>query len=104
MRCPYCNSLESQVKDSRPDEDDGTIRRSRTCEKCGAKFSTVERVQLRDLRVKKHNGSIEPFDRDKIKKSIWVACKKRNITDEQIETITSSLHRQLETISDDIIP
>jgi len=105
MRCPYCNSLESQVKDSRPDEDDGTIRRRRICEKCGAKFSTVERVQLRDLKIRKFDGRIEPFDRNKIKRSIQVACRKRNITDEQIETITTSLHRRLETkVTDDIIP
>jgi len=104
MRCPYCNSLESQVKDSRPDEDDGTIRRRRICEKCGAKFSTVERVQLRELKVRKFDGRIEPFDRNKIKHSIQVACRKRDITDEQIETITTSLHRRLETkVMDDVV-
>ncbi|MDR1071251.1 MAG: transcriptional regulator NrdR [Rickettsiales bacterium] len=104
MRCPYCNSLESQVKDSRPDADDNSIRRRRICEKCGAKFTTVERVQLRDLQVRKRDGSVEPFDRSKIKKSIQVACQKRNIPDSRIETVTSSLHRQLETVSDDVIP
>jgi transcriptional repressor NrdR len=105
MKCPYCNSPESQVKDSRPDEGDGTIRRRRICEKCGAKFTTVERVQLRDLKVKKSSGAIEPFSRDKIKKSLFVACRKRNISDEQIETITASLHRRLETqVMDDIVP
>lgn len=105
MRCPYCNSLESQVKDSRPDADDNTIRRRRICETCGAKFTTVERVQLRDLRVKKSDGTIEPFDRNKIKKSIQVACRKRTITDDQIETIVTSLRRRLELeASDDIIP
>ena len=105
MRCPYCNSLESQVKDSRPDVDDNTIRRRRICEKCGAKFTTVERVQLRELRVKKSSGQIEPFDRNKIKRSIQVACQKRTITDEQIETIVTSLRRRLELeIADDVIP
>ncbi|MDR1826113.1 MAG: transcriptional regulator NrdR [Rickettsiales bacterium] len=105
MRCPYCNSLESQVKDSRPDADDNVIRRRRICEKCGAKFTTVERVQLRELRVKKSNGAIEPFDRNKIKRSIQVACQKRTITDEQIETIVTSLRRRLELeVADDVIP
>jgi transcriptional repressor NrdR len=103
MRCPYCNSPDSQVKDSRPDADDNSIRRRRICEKCGAKFTTVERVQLRDLKVRKRDGSVEPFDRNKIKKSIQVACQKRNIPEARIETITSSLHRQLETVSEDII-
>jgi transcriptional repressor NrdR len=97
MKCPYCNSPESQVRDSRPDEDDGTIRRRRVCEKCGAKFTTVERVQLRDLKVKKTDGTVEVFDRNKIKRSIQVACRKRNISDDQIESITTSLHRRLET-------
>jgi transcriptional repressor NrdR len=97
--------LDSQVKDSRPDEDDGTIRRRRICEKCGAKFTTVERVQLRELHVKKSDGRIEPFDRNKIKRSIQVACQKRDISDDRIETITTSLHRQLEAKNDnDIIP
>jgi transcriptional repressor NrdR len=97
--------LDSQVKDSRPDESDGTIKRRRVCEKCGAKFTTVERVQLRDLRVRKNDGTIELFDRNKIKRSIQVACRKRNIPDERIETVTTSLHRQLEAqIADDIIP
>jgi transcriptional repressor NrdR len=105
MRCPYCNGLESQVKDSRPDEDDGTIRRRRVCETCGAKFTTVERVQLRDLRVRKSDGSVESFDRGKIKRSIEVACQKRGISDEQVETITNSLRRRLEVeIADDVIP
>ena len=105
MKCPYCNSPESQVKDSRPDEGDGTIRRRRICEKCGAKFTTVECVKLRELRVKKSGGAIEPFSRDKIKESLLVACRKRDITDAQIETITASLHRRLETqVADDIVP
>ena len=105
MRCPYCNSSESQVKDSRPDADESCIRRRRICESCGAKFTTVERVQLRDLRVKKTGGNIEPFDRSKIKRSIKVACQKRNITDEQIEMITNSIRRRLEMEnSDDVIP
>jgi len=104
MRCPYCSGLESQVKDSRPDENDGTIRRRRVCEKCGAKFSTVERVQIRDIFVKKRDGRLEAFDIDKIKKSIKIACQKRPITDPQVETITSSLHRRLEALNEEAIP
>jgi len=104
MRCPYCSGFDSQVKDSRPDENDGTIRRRRVCEKCGAKFSTVERVQLRDLFVKKRDGRIEPFDIEKIKKSIKIACQKRPIADPQIETMTSSLHRRLEALNEESIP
>jgi transcriptional repressor NrdR len=105
MRCPYCNSPDSQVKDSRPDVGDGTIRRRRICEKCGAKFTTVERVQLRDLQVKKNDGTIEPFDRSKLKRSIQIACRKRDIPEDQIETIATSLHRQIEAkIADDVVP
>jgi transcriptional repressor NrdR len=89
--------MDSQVKDSRPDTEDNSIRRRRICSTCGAKFTTVERVQLRDLRVRKSGGRVEPFDRDKIKRSIQIACRKRNITDAQIETITTSIHRRLET-------
>ena len=104
MRCPYCSGLESQVKDTRPSEFDGTIRRRRVCEKCGAKFSTIERVQLRDIFVKKQNGKVEPFDIEKIKKSIKIACQKRPIEGPQIETMTSSLHRRLEALNDETIP
>jgi transcriptional repressor NrdR len=105
MRCPYCNSPDSQVKDSRPDNDDGTIRRRRICEKCGAKFTTVERVQLRDLLVRKNDGTVEPFDRAKLKRSIQIACRKRDISDDRIDTITTSLHRQIEAkVADDTVP
>jgi transcriptional repressor NrdR len=88
--------LESQVKDSRPDTDEGVIRRRRTCEKCGAKFNTVEAVHFRDLKVRKSDDTTESFDKEKIKKSIKIACIKRDITDEQIDVIANSLRRRLE--------
>ena len=105
MRCPYCNSIESQVKDSRPNEEDATIRRRRVCNDCGAKFTTVERVQIRELSVRKSNGDIEAFDIDKLKRSIKIACRKRNVPDEQIERLVTSIHRRLETENaDSVIP
>jgi transcriptional repressor NrdR len=103
MRCPYCNSSDSQVKDSRPNEDDGTIRRRRVCNDCGAKFTTLERVQLRDLMVRKNSGSLQPFDREKLAKSVRIACRKRGISDEQIDKFVTSIHRRLEAENDDII-
>ncbi|MDR1207437.1 MAG: transcriptional regulator NrdR [Rickettsiales bacterium] len=104
MRCPYCNSTESQVKDSRPSEEDGTIRRRRICSECGARFTTIERVQMRDLIVRKSNREIQPFDREKLARSIRVACQKRCVSDKQIENIVTSIHRRLETeATEDII-
>ncbi|MCL2538545.1 MAG: transcriptional regulator NrdR [Alphaproteobacteria bacterium] len=105
MRCPYCASIDSQVKDSRPNEEDATIRRRRVCSECGAKFTTIERVQIRDLSVRKNNGSLESFDREKMKRSIKVACRKRDISEDQIEKLVTSIHRRLETETpDDIVP
>ena len=105
MRCPYCNSTESQVKDSRPNEEDGSIRRRRICSDCGAKFTTIERVQIRDLSVRKTNGDLEPFDYEKLKRSIKIACRKRNVPDEQIEKLVTSIHRRIETdTADNIVP
>jgi len=105
MRCPYCTHSESQVKDSRPNDIDGTIRRRRTCSECGARFTTLERVQLRDISVRKTGGELQPFDRDKLSYSIRVACRKRNITEKQIENIVTSIQRRLETeTADDIVP
>lgn len=104
MRCPYCNSTDSQVKDSRPDTEDAIIRRRRVCSQCGAKFTTVERVQMRDLSVRKSNGKVEPFDREKLKRSIKIACRYREVSDEQIEKLVTSIHRRLETeIPDDLV-
>lgn len=104
MRCPYCNSTDSQVKDSRPDTDDAIIRRRRVCGECGAKFTTVERIQMRDLSVRKNNGRIEPFDREKLKRSVKIACRNREVSDDQIEKFVTSIHRRLETESaEDIV-
>jgi transcriptional repressor NrdR len=97
MRCPYCNSTESQVKDSRPDLEDAIIRRRRVCNECGAKFTTIERVQMRDLMVRKSNGELESFDREKLKRSIQIACRRLDVPDERIEKFVNSIHRRLET-------
>ena len=86
MRCPYCNSTDSRVTDSRPDTEDAIIRRRRVCEQCGAKFTTVERIQMRDLMVRKNSGKLEAFDREKLRRSIKLACRNRDVGDEQIES------------------
>jgi len=90
------------VKDSRPSEDGAAIRRRRQCEACGARFTTFERVQLRDLTVAKKNGEREPFDRDKLARSISIACRKRDISPDRIDRLTSSIQRQLETRGDEV--
>ena len=97
MRCPYCNSTDSRVTDSRPDIEDAIIRRRRVCNQCGAKFTTVERVQMRDLMVRKNSGKLEAFDREKLRRSIKLACRNRDVGDEQIEKLVTSIHRRLET-------
>ena len=97
MRCPFCFHADSQVKDSRPTEDGASIRRRRQCESCGARFSTFERVQLRELTVVKKDGDRQPFDRSKLERSIAIAARKRPITPEQIERLVSGIQRQLET-------
>lgn len=102
MRCPFCAHENSQVKDSRPSEDGAAIRRRRQCEECGARFTTFERVQLRDLTVVKKNGEKEPFDRDKILRSINIACRKRGIDQDRIDRLVSSIQRQLETRGDEV--
>ena len=91
MRCPFCAHENSQVKDSRPTEDGSAIRRRRQCEACGARFTTFERVQLRDLTVVKKNGERKPFERDKLARSIAIACRKRDIPPERIERLASSI-------------
>ena len=101
MRCPYCNSTDSRVLDSRPDIEDAIIRRRRICNQCGARFTTVERVQMRDLMVRKNSGKLEPFDREKLARSIRLACRNRDVGDEQIEKLVTSIHRRLETESAD---
>lgn len=97
MRCPYCGSLETQVKDSRPTEDSAAIRRRRICPDCGGRFTTFERVQLRELTVLKRSGRRVPFDRDKLARSIEVALRKRPVDPERIERLVSGLVRRLES-------
>ncbi len=97
MRCPYCSSTDSRVTDSRPDTEDAIIRRRRVCNQCGARFTTVERIQMRDLMVRKNSGKLEPFDREKLRHSIIVACHNREVDEEQIERLVTSIHRRLET-------
>jgi len=102
MRCPFCAHENSQVKDSRPSEDGAAIRRRRQCEACGARFTTFERVQLRDLTVVKKTGDREAFDRDKLARSIAIACRKRDISPDRIDRLVSSIQRQLETRGDEV--
>jgi transcriptional repressor NrdR len=97
MRCPYCGHEDSQVKDSRPTEDGAAIRRRRQCEGCAARFTTFERIQLRDIVVVKSGGASEPFDREKLARSIELACRKRAIDNVRIERLVSGIQRQLET-------
>lgn len=100
MRCPYCSHDASQVKDSRPTEDGTAIRRRRQCEDCGARFTTFERIILRDIAVIKTNGEREGFDRDKLLRSVAIACRKRPIDPARIERLVSGIQRQLETSGD----
>jgi len=100
MRCPFCSNEDSQVKDSRPTEDNTSIRRRRICEQCGSRFTTFERIQLRDLVVIKTNGQKETFDRDKMYRSISLALRKRNIDQEKIEKIVNAIVRKLENFGD----
>jgi transcriptional repressor NrdR len=97
MRCPFCGNGDTQVKDSRPTEDNAAIRRRRFCPACGSRFTTFERVQLRDLIVVKKNGQRSPFDREKLGRSIRIACRKRPVDEERIERIVSGLQRRLES-------
>ncbi|MBV9931022.1 MAG: transcriptional repressor NrdR [Alphaproteobacteria bacterium] len=97
MRCPFCSHENSQVKDSRPAEDGASIRRRRQCEDCGARFTTFERVQLRDLTIVKAGNRREPFDRSKLERSIAIACRKRPVAPERIDRLVSSIQRQVET-------
>jgi len=104
LRCPFCAHDNSQVKDSRPTEDNTAIRRRRQCEGCGARFTTFERVQLREIVVVKSNDQREPFDRDKIEQSVTLACRKRNITQERIDQLVSGIQRQIETMGESEVP
>lgn len=100
MRCPFCAHDDSQVKDSRPTEDNTSIRRRRQCVSCGARFTTFERVQLREITVIKSNEAREPFDRSKIEQSVVLACRKRGIDREQIDRLVSGIQRQIETLGE----
>ncbi|QDX27243.1 transcriptional repressor NrdR [Sphingomonas suaedae] len=104
MRCPFCGHEASQVKDSRPTEDGAAIRRRRQCEACAARFTTFERIQLRELIVLKSEDKREPFDRDKLIRSVSLACRKRPIDANQVEKLVSGIQRQLETLGETEIP
>ena len=104
MRCPFCGQDDTQVKDSRPTEDNTAIRRRRSCPECGARWTTFERVQLRELTVVKSDGDRAPFDRDKLNISLRIALRKRPVTDERIERIVNSIQRRLETSGESEIP
>ena len=100
MRCPYCSNHETQVKDSRPSEDGAAIRRRRYCPDCGGRFTTFERVQLRELVVVKKSGKRVPFDRDKLARSVAIAVRKRPVEPERIERMLSGIVRQLESLGE----
>jgi transcriptional repressor NrdR len=104
MRCPFCGCDDTQVKDSRPTEDRAAIRRRRLCPNCAARFTTFERVQLRELTVIKKNSQREPFDRDKLARSIHVSLRKRPVEPERVERVINSIVRQLESSGETEIP
>ena len=104
MRCPFCAHDDSQVKDSRPTEDNTAIRRRRQCEGCGARFTTFERVQLRDIVVVKRGETREPFDRAKIEQSVALATRKRGIAQERLDQLVSGIQRQIETLGESEVP
>ena len=103
MRCPYCGSTNTQVKDSRPSEDHSTIRRRRVCADCGGRFTTFERVQLRELTVVKRSGRRMPFDRDKLMRSVQIALRKRPVDPERVERMVSGIVRRLENMGENDI-
>ena len=104
MRCPFCAHDNSQVKDSRPSEDNTSIRRRRQCEGCGARFTTFERVQLREVMVIKSDDRREPFDRAKIEQSVTLACRKRRIEQERLDQLVTGIQRQIETLGESEVP
>lgn len=104
MRCPFCGHMDTQVKDSRPSEDNAAIRRRRFCPDCGSRFTTFERVQLRELTVVKKNGEKMPFDRDKLIRSLTIALRKRPVDEDRVERIVNSIQRRLETLGESEIP
>lgn len=104
MRCPYCGNPDTQVKDSRPSEDGMAIRRRRFCPSCNSRFTTFERVQLRELTVLKKNGERRPFDRDKLLRSVLIATRKRPVDPEQVDQLVNNIVRKLESMGDSEIP
>src|SRR5262245_1527244 len=104
MRCPYCNNNDTQVKDSRPSEDGSAIRRRRHCPECGGRFTTFERVQLRELQVVKRSGRRVHFDRDKLMRSVQIALRKRPVDPDRVERMVSTIVRQLESTGESDIP
>jgi transcriptional repressor NrdR len=104
MRCPFCAHDDSQVKDSRPTEDGTSIRRRRQCSSCGARFTTFERVQLREVVVVKSGDRREPFDRLKLEQSVALACRKRDIDQERLDQLISGIQRQVETSGEAEVP
>ena len=97
MRCPFCLHNDTQVKDSRPTEDNAAIRRRRFCVDCGSRFTTFERVQLRDLMILKKNGQRVPFERDKLIRSVQLACRKRPVDETRVERVVNGIQRRLES-------
>jgi transcriptional repressor NrdR len=104
MKCPFCGHAESQVKDSRPSEDGAAIRRRRSCPECGGRFTTFERVQLRELTILKRSGRRAPFDREKLARSVAVALRKRPVDPEAVEQMISKMVRQLESMGETELP
>jgi transcriptional repressor NrdR len=104
MRCPFCGAEDTQVKDSRPTEEGAAIRRRRACTACGARFTTFERVQLRELMVVKRNGKREPLDRDKLARSMNIALRKRPVEPERVERVINSIIRRLESSGESEVP
>jgi transcriptional repressor NrdR len=104
MRCPFCGEPESQVKDSRPSEDGAAIRRRRLCPECGGRFTTFERVQLRELTILKRSGRRAPFDREKLVRSISIATRKRPVDPERLERMVNGIVRQLESMGETELP
>lgn len=104
MHCPFCGFTDTQVKDSRPTDDGSAIRRRRFCANCGARFTTFERVQLRELTVVKSNGDKEPFERDKLMRSMKIALRKRPIEEDRLDRVVNSVVRQLESLGESEVP
>jgi transcriptional repressor NrdR len=104
MRCPFCGHNDTQVKDSRPTEENATIRRRRLCPECSSRFTTFERVQLRELSVVKSDGEKVLFDRDKLLRSLQIALRKRPVEEDRMERIVNSIQRRLETLGESEIP